>query len=198
MRQSLFATWDNPWAPPNNGSYVNVRFSISLKYYKDWTTYEMAENSLVILMPLHPPANPMPPKGRVLTKSPTSCTWFALGHMFDCTTRPVALRLDDTSMLLWRGVIPFTLEVIGHEFPIFIEIQPEHFLKYNDHTFCSTPQIGSIPICNQASQSIRSSLFMYAWYVSNVSIIFDAPCLFLHYFLSVLLYFVAFLCIFQN
>jgi hypothetical protein len=33
-------------------------------------------------------------------------------------------------------------------------------------------------------------------YVSNVSIIFDTPCLFLHHLLSVLLHFVAFLCIF--
>jgi hypothetical protein len=31
-----------------------------------------------------------------------------------------------------------------------------------------------------------------AWYVSNVSIIFDAPCLFIHYLLCVLLHFVAF------
>jgi hypothetical protein len=37
-----------------------------------------------------------------------------------------------------------------------------------------------------------------AWYVSNVSIIFDAPCLFIHHLLYVLLHFVAFLCIFQN
>jgi hypothetical protein len=37
-----------------------------------------------------------------------------------------------------------------------------------------------------------------AWYVSNVSIIFDAPCLFMHHLLCVLLYFVAFLCVFQN
>jgi hypothetical protein len=35
-----------------------------------------------------------------------------------------------------------------------------------------------------------------AWYVSNVSIIFDAPCLFTHHLLYVLLHFVAFLCIF--
>jgi hypothetical protein len=35
-------------------------------------------------------------------------------------------------------------------------------------------------------------------YVSNVTIIFEAPCLFLHHFLSVLLHFVAFLCIFWN
>jgi hypothetical protein len=31
-----------------------------------------------------------------------------------------------------------------------------------------------------------------AWYVSNVSIIFDAPCLFMHHLLCVLLHFVAF------
>jgi hypothetical protein len=36
------------------------------------------------------------------------------------------------------------------------------------------------------------------WYVSNVSIIFYAPCLFLHHLLSVSLHFVAFLCIFRN
>jgi hypothetical protein len=37
-----------------------------------------------------------------------------------------------------------------------------------------------------------------AWYVSNVSIIFDDPCLFLHHLLCVLLHFVAFLCIFRK
>jgi hypothetical protein len=37
-----------------------------------------------------------------------------------------------------------------------------------------------------------------AWYVSSVSIIFDVPCLFLHHLLSVLLHFVAFLCIFRD
>jgi hypothetical protein len=37
-----------------------------------------------------------------------------------------------------------------------------------------------------------------AWYVSNVSIIFDAPCLFIHHLLWVLLHFMAFLCIFRN
>jgi hypothetical protein len=36
------------------------------------------------------------------------------------------------------------------------------------------------------------------WYVSNLSIIFYAPCLFIHHLLCVLLHFVAFLCIFQN
>jgi hypothetical protein len=37
-----------------------------------------------------------------------------------------------------------------------------------------------------------------AWYVSNVSIIFDAPCLFLHHLPNVLLHFMALLCIFRN
>jgi hypothetical protein len=36
------------------------------------------------------------------------------------------------------------------------------------------------------------------WYVSNVSIIFDAPCLFLHHLPTVSLHFVALLCIFRN
>jgi hypothetical protein len=37
-----------------------------------------------------------------------------------------------------------------------------------------------------------------AWYVLNISIIFYAPCLFIHHLLFVLLHFVAFLCIFWN
>jgi hypothetical protein len=37
-----------------------------------------------------------------------------------------------------------------------------------------------------------------AWYVSNVSIFFDAPCLFIHHLLCVLLHSVAFLCVFRN
>jgi hypothetical protein len=40
------------------------------------------------------------------------------------------------------------------------------------------------------------SILTACWYVSNVSIIFDAPCLFMHHLLCVLLHFVAFLCIF--
>jgi hypothetical protein len=37
-----------------------------------------------------------------------------------------------------------------------------------------------------------------AWYVSNISIIFEAPCLFTHHLLYVLLHFIVFLCIFRN
>jgi hypothetical protein len=36
------------------------------------------------------------------------------------------------------------------------------------------------------------------WYVSNVSIIIDSPCLFLHHLPNVSLHFMALLCIFQN
>jgi hypothetical protein len=42
------------------------------------------------------------------------------------------------------------------------------------------------------------SIFMHHWYVSNVSIIFDCPCLFLHHLPIVSLHFVALLCIFRN
>jgi hypothetical protein len=41
-------------------------------------------------------------------------------------------------------------------------------------------------------------LFLDRLYVSNVSIIFDAPCLFLHHLPCVSLHFVAFLCDFWN
>jgi hypothetical protein len=37
-----------------------------------------------------------------------------------------------------------------------------------------------------------------AWYVSDVSIMFDAPCLFIYHLLCVLLHFMVFLCIFRN
>jgi hypothetical protein len=56
------------------------------------------------------------------------------------------------------------------------------------------------PIFPEASQSpkMRRRGARGRWYVSNVSIIFDAPCLFIHHLLCVLLYFVAFLCVFWN
>jgi hypothetical protein len=54
--------------------------------------------------------------------------------------------------------------------------------------YVNAEQLGS------ASDVVSGTL----WYVSNVSIIFDAPCLFLHHLLSISLHFVAFLCIFRN
>jgi hypothetical protein len=48
------------------------------------------------------------------------------------------------------------------------------------------------------SMTSNGVLTIFHWYVSNVSIIFDAPCLFTHHLLCVLLHFMAFLCIFRN
>jgi hypothetical protein len=47
-------------------------------------------------------------------------------------------------------------------------------------------------------RGIATGGLLHRWFVSNVSIIFDASCLFLHHLLSVSLHFVAFLCIFRN
>jgi hypothetical protein len=63
--------------------------------------------------------------------------------------------------------------------------------------WCMSPQ--KLFICYHLPTRGRAGVKLGdAWYVSNVSIIFDAPCLFLHHLLSVLLHFVAFLCIFRN
>jgi hypothetical protein len=63
--------------------------------------------------------------------------------------------------------------------------------------WCMSPQklffCYHLPTQGRAGVKLRD-----AWYVWNVSIIFDAPCLFTHHLLCVLLHFVAFLCIFQN
>jgi hypothetical protein len=63
--------------------------------------------------------------------------------------------------------------------------------------WCMSPQklffCYHLPTRGRAGVKLRD-----AWYISNLSIIFDAPCLFLHHLLCVLLHFVAFLCIFWN
>jgi hypothetical protein len=63
--------------------------------------------------------------------------------------------------------------------------------------WCMSPQklffCYHLPTRGRAGVKLRD-----AWYVSNVSIIFDAPWLFTHHLLCVLLHFVAFLCIFRN
>jgi hypothetical protein len=70
-------------------------------------------------------------------------------------------------------------------------------VKFLLSRLCLSPQklflCYHLPTRGRAGVKLRD-----AWYVSNVSIIFDAPCLFLHHLLSVLLHFVAFLCIFWN
>jgi hypothetical protein len=60
---------------------------------------------------------------------------------------------------------------------------------------CMSPQKLFLLLSLTYSRTSRSYAWG-CWYVSNVSIISDAPCLFLHHLLSVSLDFVAFLCIF--
>jgi hypothetical protein len=48
------------------------------------------------------------------------------------------------------------------------------------------------------SSKVLCSWWHGLWYVSNISIVFDAPCLFLHHLPNVSLHFMAFLCDFWN
>jgi hypothetical protein len=52
--------------------------------------------------------------------------------------------------------------------------------------------------CHFKNYSFVITYLLEDWYVSNVSIIFDAPSLFLHHLPCVSLHFVAFLCDFRN
>jgi hypothetical protein len=88
--------------------------------------------------------------------------------------------------------------LVGHQYP---------------YPFCTAFELSPSPSCYSDSSATTADsrrrrhastqrtqlhrlLWRARWYVSNVSIIFDAPCLFLHHLLCVLLHFVAFLCIF--
>jgi hypothetical protein len=63
--------------------------------------------------------------------------------------------------------------------------------------WCMSPQ--KLLICYHLPTQGRAGVKLGdAWYVSNVSIIFYAPCLFIHHLFCVLLHFVVFLCIFWN
>jgi hypothetical protein len=57
---------------------------------------------------------------------------------------------------------------------------------------------GSATCIHESGQIKLRTHGVKTWYVSNVSIIFDAPWLFLHHLLSISLHFVAFLCIFRD
>jgi hypothetical protein len=61
--------------------------------------------------------------------------------------------------------------------------------------WCMSPQIFFYHLPNRGRAGVKLG---DAWYVSNVSIILDAPCLFLHHLFYVLLHFMALLCIFRN
>jgi hypothetical protein len=70
-------------------------------------------------------------------------------------------------------------------------------LRWSILWWCMSPQ--KLFFCYHLSTQRRAGVKLGdAWYVSNVSIIFYAPCLFTHHLLCVLLHFVTFLCIFRN
>jgi hypothetical protein len=71
------------------------------------------------------------------------------------------------------------------------------YIVWSRLCWCMSPQ--KLLFCYHLPTRGRSGVKLGdAWYVSNISIIFDAPCLFMHHLLCVLLHFVAFLCIFWN
>jgi hypothetical protein len=73
--------------------------------------------------------------------------------------------------------------------------------------WCILSTIDTTPSCKESFKKGQGSLEVQlsevlsgqeGWYVSNVSIIFDAPCLFVHHLPTISLHFVALLCIFRN
>jgi hypothetical protein len=68
-------------------------------------------------------------------------------------------------------------------------------LRWSRLWWCMSPQ--KLFFCYHLRTRGRAGVKLGdAWYVSSISIIFDAPCLFIHHLLWVLLHFVMFLCIF--
>jgi hypothetical protein len=84
--------------------------------------------------------------------------------------------------------------------PMFRVLWSQHSMLYivwSRLCWCMSPQ--NLLFCYQLPTRGRAGVKLGdAWYVSNVSIIFDALCLFMHHLLCVLLDFVAFLYIFWN
>jgi hypothetical protein len=79
----------------------------------------------------------------------------------------------------------------------FFDPSPQCLLWWSRLWWCMSPQ--KLFFCYHLPTRGRAGLKLGdAWYVSNVSIIFDVSCLFLHHLLCVLLHFMAFLCIFRN
>jgi hypothetical protein len=84
--------------------------------------------------------------------------------------------------------------------PMFRVLWSQHSMLYiiwSRLCWCMSSQ--KLSFCYQLPTRGRAGVKLGdAWYVSNVSIIFDDPCLFMHHLLFILLHFVAFLCIFWN
>jgi hypothetical protein len=79
----------------------------------------------------------------------------------------------------------------------FFDLNTQCLHRWSRLWWCMSPQ--KLLFCYHLPTRGRAGVKLGdAWYVSNIPIIFYAPCLFLHHLLSVLLHFVAFLCIFRN
>jgi hypothetical protein len=76
---------------------------------------------------------------------------------------------------------------------LFMKVKKDKLRKV-----CILNQSNKAAKYNSRVASSRQNLNVVVWYVSNVSIIFDAPCLFLHHLPIVSLHLVAFLYAFRN
>jgi hypothetical protein len=96
-------------------------------------------------------------------------------------------------------LLSFIIKIMSF-MPMFRVLWSQHSMLYmvwSRLCWCMSPQ--KLLFCYHLPTRGRAGVKLGdAWYVSNVSIIVDAPCLFMHHFLCVLLHFVAFLCIFWN
>jgi hypothetical protein len=102
-----------------------------------------------------------------------------------------------TNLCTWRpNTIYKNRRVCRHQWPNFSLISSTWWVKQLEEieSFWTWSQLET----SISSQNLIKQILGDMWYVSNVSIIFDAPCLFLHHLPNVLLHFVALLCIFRN
>jgi hypothetical protein len=123
--------------------------------------------------------------------------WFEYTFDFRC------FIIHDLSLMFLFYVITWLLSFNCQDNIFYVHVlssfdpSTQCLLRWSKLWWCMSPQklflYYHLPTRGRAGVKLGD-----AWYVSNVSIIFDAPCLFLHHLLSVLLHFVAFLCIFRN
>jgi hypothetical protein len=118
-------------------------------------------------------------------------TWLSMHYYswsFVCVTSHV---------ITW--LLSFIVKIMSF-MPISRVLWSQHSMLYNVWSrlcWCMSPQ--KLLFCYHLPTRGREGVKLGdAWYVSNVSIIFDDPCLFIHHLLCVLLHFVVFLCIFRN
>jgi hypothetical protein len=118
-------------------------------------------------------------------------TWLSMLHYswsFVCVTFHVITWLQS-----------FIVKIMSF-MPMFRVLWSQHSMLYiiwSRLWWCMSPQ--KLLFCYHLPTRGRAGVKLGdAWYVSNVSIIFYATCLFMHHLLCILLHFLAFLCIFRN